>query len=385
MFPQILLVIAGFSILVYLVNRWLWRCFVSDPQWTPAIKTSLGFLLVSLSFSVAFCFWVRPYCPEEVSRWCTWFAFVLVGVVFELIVVALFMEIARWMTWRSRPSMGPENPGRRAFLRASAGTGALTAMAATGLALEEGRKLAVENVKVVIPGLDPRLTGFRIAQATDLHLGPILDGAFSRRVATMINALEPDVAVLTGDLVDGTVDVIGSMAMPLFSIKARHGCFMITGNHEYYAGEMAWCQHFADGGIRPLRNEHVVIEHDGTRLVLAGVDDLAGSRGGAGGGPDVVRALKGSPQGVPVVLLAHQPKMIHQVVGHGVALQLSGHTHGGQLWPFGLLVRLVQPAISGLHTFGETQLYVNQGTGFWGPPMRQGVPAEITLIELVPG
>lgn len=371
-------------ITLFLLNRWMWRVFIRIPQWPRGMRIFLGWLLLSISLIVGLCFGLRSHLPDKQAAWCTWFAFVLVGVFFELIVACLFIELTQLGARRTFRDAGPEDPKRRAFLRLTAGTGALAAVTASGLALEEGGKLEIVRVRVGIPGLDPRLRGFKIAQATDIHLGPILDGSFARRVALLINSLDADVAVLTGDLVDGSVDEIGHMAEPLFSIKARHGSFMITGNHEYYAGEAAWCRHFLNKGIRPLRNEHVLIEHGGSRLVLAGVDDPAGSRWGGSGGPDLARALKGSPVDAPVVLLAHQPKVIHLVMDHPVDLQLSGHTHGGQMWPFGLLVRLVQPAVAGLHTFGNTQLYVNQGTGFWGPPMRQGAPAEITLITLEP-
>ena len=165
---------------------------------------------------------------------------------------------------------------------------------------------------------------------------------------------------------------------------ARYVRAYVTGNHEYYGEPDGWLEHMAELGWQALRNRHVVVERDGARLVVAGVDDrTARGSGRLGHGADHAAALAGAPAGVPVLLLAHQPRQIDAAVAHGVDLQLSGHTHGGQIWPFHLLVRLDQPALQGLSRHGErTQLYTSRGTGFWGPPFRVFAPSEITLLVL---
>jgi predicted MPP superfamily phosphohydrolase len=235
-----------------------------------------------------------------------------------------------------------------------------------------------------VAGLDPRLAGFRIVQITDTHIGPMLREGFVREVVDIANALEADLIALTGDMVDGSVEELRDEVAPFRELRARQGTFFVTGNHEYYSGAEAWVEHFEDLGVRPLRNAHTVVGRDGASLTLAGVDDYAGRRDGRDGGPDLARALTGRDPSLPVVLLAHQPRAVRDARAAGVAVQLSGHTHGGQLWPFGLLVHLVQPAVQGLHQFGPTALYVSCGTGHWGPPMRVGAPAEVTLVELFP-
>jgi predicted MPP superfamily phosphohydrolase len=190
------------------------------------------------------------------------------------------------------------------------------------------------------------------------------------------------VVVVTGDLVDGSVDRLRHAVAPLVELKARHGCFFVTGNHEYYSGAVAWCRHLTTLGLRVLRNERVEIGRDGCVFDLAGIDDYSAHGFGHGHGADLARAVEGRDRSRALVLLAHQPRAVAEAQRHGVDLQLSGHTHGGQIWPFHLLVRLQQPVVSGLVKLGQTFLYVSNGTGYWGPPMRLGAPAEVTEIVL---
>jgi predicted MPP superfamily phosphohydrolase len=202
------------------------------------------------------------------------------------------------------------------------------------------------------------------------------------------NQLAPDVIAIVGDVVDGTVEQLRPVLAPMTELRARHGVFFVTGNHEYYArsGARAWMDEIARMGIRVLRNERVAIGSKQASFDLAGVPDHGAARfPNDGPSENVAQALAGRDPSRAVVLLAHQPIAIHEATLHGVDLQLSGHTHGGQIWPWGALVRLQQPYIRGLHRIGETQLYVSCGTGFWGPPMRLGAPAEITEIILRAG
>jgi predicted MPP superfamily phosphohydrolase len=201
-------------------------------------------------------------------------------------------------------------------------------------------------------------------------------------VVDSVNALQPDVVAITGDLVDGSVSRLAPHVAPLARLRARHGVFFVTGNHEYYAGVEEWCTHLGELGVRVLRNERVRIGDGEHSFDLAGVDDYAGRHFGHGHGADIERALSGRDETRELVLLAHQPRAVVEAERAGVGLQISGHTHGGQIWPFNYLVRLQQPVTSGLVRFGRSLIYVSNGTGYWGPPMRLGSPAEITQLVL---
>jgi uncharacterized protein len=238
------------------------------------------------------------------------------------------------------------------------------------------------RVEVPLARWPRALDGFRIVQLSDVHLGPLLDRRFAASLAERVNALAPDLVVVTGDLVDGGVGRIGAEAEPLGALRARHGVFFVTGNHDYYSGADDWVARMTRLGWQALRNARVAIERDGAVFDLAGVDDHHGAMVEPGGGEDLARALEGRDPERPVVLLAHDPATFRRASRRGVDLQLSGHTHGGQIWPFNYLVRLAVPYVAGLHRVGESQLYVSRGSGFWGPPMRLLAPAEITEIVL---
>jgi hypothetical protein len=229
------------------------------------------------------------------------------------------------------------------------------------------------------------MDGTRIVQMCDLHIGGLLGRSFVEQVVAATNQLRPDVIAIVGDLVDGTVERLRPALEPLQDLRARYGAFFVTGNHEYYnaSGARAWMNEIERMGIRPLCNERVAIGSTPEGFDLAGVPDHSAFRFPQDGpGEDIGYAVAGRAPERAVVLLAHQPKAIDQAVLHGVDLQLSGHTHGGQIWPWGALVRLQQPFVRGLHRVGASQIYVSCGTGFWGPPMRMGAPAEITEIVL---
>ncbi|GGT89726.1 metallophosphoesterase [Streptomyces lateritius] len=235
----------------------------------------------------------------------------------------------------------------------------------------------VKRVTVPLAKVPRAAHGYRIAVVSDIHLGPILGRAHTQRIVDAINATQPDLIAVVGDLVDGTVENLGPAAEPLARLRARHGSFFVTGNHEYFSGADAWVDHVRELGLRPLRNERVEI---GAGFDLAGVDDIAGESEGRG--PDFARALGDRDRAKAAVLLAHQPIVVHDAVRHGVDLQLSGHTHGGQLWPGNYLAELANPTVAGLERYGDTQLYVSRGAGAWGPPVRVGAPSDITLVEL---
>ncbi|MGW4124264.1 metallophosphoesterase [Nocardia sp. NPDC004711] len=250
-------------------------------------------------------------------------------------------------------------------------------------AIYEARRVPrVRTVEVEIPGLGAGLDGLRLVVVTDTHYAATDRLRWSERVVEEVNALRPDIACHAGDLADGSVEKRRAQVDPLGKVEAEYGRFYITGNHEYFGDAPGWIDHMSGLGWQPLRNQHEVISREGDSLVLAGIDDPTGS-GLPGHGPDITAALAGADPALPVVLLAHQPKQVTDAVSAGVALQISGHTHGGQIWPFRYLVRLDQPVVAGLSRHGErTQLYTSRGTGFWGPQLRLFAPSEITVLIL---
>jgi predicted MPP superfamily phosphohydrolase len=263
-------------------------------------------------------------------------------------------------------------------------------VAAVSLALliygyaEAMRVPRVKRVEVTLDRLGAGLDGTKVVMLTDTHYGPIDRARWSARVAEQVNRLEPDIVCHTGDIADGTAEMRAEQSAPLGTIRAALARTYITGNHEYYSGALGWLDRMAELGWDCLHNRHVVVERGGSRLVIAGIDDYTAAGSGLSGhGADAAAALAGADPDLPVLWLAHQPKQIGTAVEHGVDLQLSGHTHGGQIWPFHYLVRTDQPSVAGLTRHGaRTQLYTSRGTGFWGPPFRIFAPSEITLVTL---
>ncbi|MFH8471397.1 metallophosphoesterase [Streptomyces sp. NPDC018000] len=269
-------------------------------------------------------------------------------------------------------------PTRRLFIaRAVGGAAAVAGLGAVGYGTYGVlRGPRVKRITVPLAKLPRSAHGFRIAVVSDIHLGPILGRAHTQRIVDTINRTQPDLVAVVGDLVDGTVADLGPAAEPLARLSARQGSFFVTGNHEYYSGAAQWIDHVRELGLHPLENARVEIEG----FDLAGVNDIAGEREGQG--PDFDRALGDRDRTRAAVLLAHQPVVIHDAVAHGVDLQLSGHTHGGQLWPGNFVAELANPTVAGLDRYGDTQLYVSRGAGAWGPPVRVGAPSDITVVEL---
>lgn len=254
-----------------------------------------------------------------------------------------------------------------------------------GWGVYEARRVPrVRTVDVAIRGLAEQLDGLRVVVVTDTHFAALDRRRWSERVVEVVNAQRPDIACHAGDLADGSVAKRRAQVDPLAKVDAPLGRFYITGNHEYFGDAQGWIDHMAGLGWQPLHNEHRTLAHDGARLVIAGIDDPTGV-GLPGHGPDLPAALAGADPELPVVLLAHQPKQIADSAAAGVALQISGHTHGGQIWPFHYLVRLDQPVVAGLSRHANnTQLYTSRGTGFWGPQLRVFAPSEITVLVLHP-
>ena len=247
------------------------------------------------------------------------------------------------------------------------------------------RRARVVNVEVPVRNLPVGLHGFSIAQISDVHVGATIRRPYVEKIVDAVNALQPDLIALTGDFVDGPVQELAAHTAPLARLNAPHGAFFVTGNHEYYSGAAAWTAEFRRLGLNVLLNEHAVITHNGTSLVVAGVTDYSAHHFNPAQRSDPQAALAGAPADAGArILLAHQPRSAAAAATAGFDLQLSGHTHGGQFWPWNHFVRFQQPFTAGLHRLNALWVYVSRGTGYWGIPNRFGAPSEITRLRLVP-
>jgi predicted MPP superfamily phosphohydrolase len=280
-----------------------------------------------------------------------------------------------------------ENPSRRGFLVNSMNYGILAAAAlSTGYGIAEAKQTPeVKEVPVLMPHLPAEFEDFRIVQITDVHISPTFRRPSVEEIVAVVNTLNADIVALTGDLVDGTVEQLAYDAAPLGNIKLARGNYFVTGNHEYYSGAKEWIEQIKRLGFSVLINEHRIITRGKRKLLLAGVTDYREGRMLPGHRSDPYKAMKAAPMTDVKILLAHQPKNIFDAARAGYDLQISGHTHGGQFFPWNLFVGFSQPYISGLHKHENTQIYVSRGTGYWGPPLRVGSPSEITLIKLISG
>jgi predicted MPP superfamily phosphohydrolase len=306
----------------------------------------------------------------------TWIGMLSMGL-FSTLLVLTFLRDLLLLAWRLWSELPPQ------VTRDSAAVAALLAFALTLVGFVNARRTArVNTVRIALPRLDPRLEGFRIVQISDVHVGPTIKVEYVQAIVDRVNALRPDVIAVTGDLVDGSVAELAAHVAPLAKLRARHGTFFVTGNHEYYSGVHGWIRELQRLGLRVLHNEHVLLQHEGARLVLAGVPDYTGHHFDPAHQSDPAAALQGAPDDATRVLLAHQPRTAAAAAQAGFDLQLSGHTHGGQFLPWTFFVPLQQPFTAGLHQLGRLRVYVSRGTGYWGPPKRLGAPSEIAELLL---
>lgn len=406
--------VLGLSVLLALLHLYLWKRLVKDTTVAGGRARRIGTTaLVVLGLTVLAGLIAGWVAPPTVAGWFAWPGYIWFGLLVYLFLVLAVLELPRLALrgWVRRPPRGPltataatetaqetaDEPAtepteesspravdhsRRLFLArglAVTAGAAATALVGYGMTSALGPP-ELHRLTVPLRRLDPRLAGFRIAVVSDLHLGPLLGRAHTERIVRIINEAEPDLVALVGDLVDGTVQQLGPAVEPLADLAPRHGSFFVTGNHEYYSGHEPWLGELERLRVHPLRNERVELSRGGAVFDLAGVNDVNGES--VGDGPDFDAALDGRDTSRPVVLLAHQPVQVSDAVAHGVDLQLSGHTHGGQLYPFHHVIQLAQPSVSGLSKVDDTWLYVTNGAGFWGPPVRVGAPPEVALVEL---
>jgi len=365
-----------FAIMLLLLGVPWWTLLSAGMQWpTIVIVTGTGV------FAAAFIGLPLLMTAGHGRRHLDWAAAAgdaLLGAMWLLFVWSILAQLLRL----ALVLVGVEDPDRSRVV-AGAVVAVVVVLLAWGYA-EAMRVPRIRQVDVDIPRLGSGLDGLRVAVITDTHYGPIDRSRWSASVVNRVNELDADVVCHVGDIADGTVDVREAQARPLAAVRARLARVYVTGNHEYFGEAQGWLDYIDGIGWDALHNRHIVIERNGDKLVVAGVDDeTALGSGVAGHGANLEAALGNSDPTLPVMLLAHQPKQVVKAVAAGVDLQISGHTHGGQIWPFNFLVRLDQPVVQGLSRHGDrTQLYTSRGTGFWGPPFRVFAPSEITLITL---
>jgi predicted MPP superfamily phosphohydrolase len=407
----------GFGLTVLLVmvllHGYLWWRLVRSTTRPGRVRRRLTVLLVVLAVLPVLVVLLRGRLSVG-DGVLDWVGYTWLGLAFYLFLATLATEpirvVARLVQRRRRPEpvdeaappeVGPapgggavradrpvQDPSRRLFLARSlvVGAGAVAVgTAGTGVVLANSAPV-VRRVPIRIPRLDPAMAGLRIVTFSDGHLSSTYGGRRFERLVETVNAQRPDVVAIVGDLVDGEVSELREDVAPLADLVSDQGVYFVTGNHEYFVDTGQWLRHLSTLGVDVLRNERVSIGRGGATVDLAGIDDrTAAASGLPGHGADLDAALDGRDDAVPVVLLAHQPVQVEQARAAGVDLQLSGHTHGGQLWPFDYAVLLDQPVVEGWSQQGDTQLYVSSGAGYWGPPMRVGARPEVTVIELQPG
>jgi predicted MPP superfamily phosphohydrolase len=375
-----------FSAVIGVVHYYLWLRLIRSPELGPTWQRAGTWTLVSAASLIPAGMLLIPALPRRAATAVSMLVYGWFGVAVLLFFLLLASEVIRTAIHGvSAVTAGALDPGRRTLL--SRGIAAVVGVLAVGLAgvgaASALGEVAVRSVRVRLSRLPKSMSGFRVVQLTDLHIGPMLGRDWLAGIVERVNAIDPDIVVITGDLVDGSVQDLRDHVAPLGDLKPKRGTYFVTGNHEYYSGADEWIAELERLGVRVLRNERVAIGEGADVFELAGVDDWSAGRFGNGHGPNLARALEGRDPSREVVLLAHQPKQIAEAAALGVGLQLSGHTHGGQIFPWHYLVGLDQPYVAGLSSHGATQIYVSRGAGYWGPPMRVGAPPEITLVELM--
>jgi predicted MPP superfamily phosphohydrolase len=383
------LVMTAFGI--YIARRWFWKV---RPGLKTRITVALGIVAVMWLPIISIILRGQDVGGAGVTI-LTWAGYLGAGYLSFLFTILLLRDaglillaLIKRLRRPAKDSFGVRdsiNEARRRFLAYGMNGGVSTAaLLFTGYGLAEARDIpGVKQVDIPFQNLPPQLDGFRIVQITDIHVSPTVKRPYVAGIVEVVNQLDADILALTGDLVDGSVRRLSGDVEPLADARSRYGNFFVTGNHEYYSGAPAWIKKVADLGYTVLNNVHRVIDHGGRKILLGGVTDYRAGRFYDSHRSDPRKALKGAPEVDLKILLAHQPKTIFAAAKAGFDLQISGHTHGGQFFPWNLMVHLFQPYVAGLHQHEDTQIYISRGTGYWGPPLRLGSPSEITLLRLV--
>jgi len=370
--------------LIGLVHAYVWLRLMPALGAVPGLAPALAIVLASSAILIPTSMLARRRSAGRLLLGAIWLGLLCMGLFSSLFVLTLLRDLvlagASALAWL-------QAGGGHAALALPSALFVVAASLLMSVAGFIGARRVARVVRVDIPlkGLPGGLDGFTIAQISDIHVGPTIRAPYVRRIVDAVNGLRPDMVAITGDLVDGSVADLAPHARPLTELVSRHGTFFVTGNHEYYSGAHAWVDALRDMGMRVLLNEHAVLRHAGQDLVVAGITDYSAHQFDPAHRSDPQRAIDGAPADAGArVVLAHQPRSAAATAAAGFDLQLSGHTHGGQFLPWNFFVPLQQPFVTGLHRQDGMWVYVSRGTGYWGPPMRFGVPSEITLLRLVP-
>lgn len=383
-----------------LIHVYLWKRLIKDTTRAGRTRWILTAVLIALAALLLAALILPRQVGMAESAWFAWPGYIWFALAAYMFLILLVLEPVRLAlrgrarrkppsTTASSSTEVPATPmvmNRRVFLaRASAVTAGAASVGLVAVGAENALGPPdLLHVPVRLRRLDAAFQDFRIAVVSDIHLGPLAGRAHTERIVAMINESKPDLVAIVGDLVDGTVEELGPAAEPLRDLHSREGTFFVTGNHEYISGDpLSWLRELERLGVHPLRNENTAIRRGAAAFDLAGVNDVSGEE--RSDPPDFDRALSGLNSSRSTILLAHQPILVGEAAARGVDLQVSGHTHGGQVWPFHYIVRLAQPSLAGLSTVDDTQLYVTRGAGFWGPPVRIGAPPDITVLSLQAG
>lgn len=334
-------------------------------------KILIGFLLLQIATPLIY----RNYSESFLyARPLFWLSYIALGLFFTLLVFTICSDLLV----RASKQYLPVDMEKRIFLASSIG-----AVLSSGIGLWQARRgPQIIEIEVPIAGLGPEFEHFKIAQISDLHIGPIIDKSFCESVVELTNAQNPDLVVCTGDFVDGSVADLSDDFSPLANLKAKHGLAFITGNHEYYWGVEDWLQKWKSIGAKNLINESFLISAGNSQISIGGIPDLQGKSHIDSHAVDIAKTFRDLSDTTPRILLAHQPSSYKKFGDTRIDLQLSGHTHGGQFFPWNVVVALAHKYYKGLNRHENTWIYVNSGTGFWGPPNRFAVPSEITLLKL---
>lgn len=349
-------------------------------RWLCALWLVLSIFLIPLGMLA------RTVKQQPLSDRLAWIGLLTMGF-FSSLLVLTFVRDLGLASLLTVDAIWPNTIALAHWRTGSAAAVPVLALLSTLIGLFNARRRArVVTIEVPIDDLPAALDGFTIVQISDIHVGPTIKRRYVDAIVDAVNRLKPDLIAVTGDIVDGSVPQLTKHTQPLGRLSARHGAFLVTGNHEYYAGANAWIDEFRRLGLNVLLNEHVIVDHDGARAVIAGVTDYSAGHHDPLHRSDPVAALAGAPGDVLIkVLLAHQPRSAEAAAAAGFTLQLSGHTHGGQFFPWNFFVRFQQPFTAGLARLNGLWVYTSRGTGYWGPPKRLGAPSEITRLRLVPG
>ena len=373
------------SVLVLLFHLYMgWRLIPDMPFGVPGILATV--LLLTLSLSVLpFAEYARRNKQNPGADQLAGAGFLAMGFFSSLLILTLLREMVLLAGLAASGPFIEAATYQQLRTWSAAAVPALAVLITFVGFINARRRAGIRTVEVPIAGLPEPLRGFSIVQITDIHVGTTIKNGYVSRIVEAVNELNADMIAVTGDLVDGSVGRLAPHTEPLGRLTSRYGTFFVTGNHEYYSGAHAWIAEMRRLGLSVLLNEHVVIDHFGESVVVAGVTDLSAHHFDPAHKSDPAAALAGAPEEAAVkVLLAHQPRSAFAAAQAGFQLQLSGHTHGGQFFPWNLVVKMFEPFTAGLHRLDHLWLYVSRGTGYWGPPNRFGAPSEITHLKLVP-